>query len=49
MRREALEDLDFMNINYATLFPGLEGFAKSLAYLTDESRDKGHFIHQKKE
>ncbi|MEN8233206.1 MAG: hypothetical protein ABFR35_11105, partial [Thermodesulfobacteriota bacterium] len=32
----ALLDLDSMNINAATLFPGLEGFARSLnKYLRD--------------
>lgn len=29
-RREAIEDLQFMNISHATLFPGLDGFARSL-------------------
>ena len=30
--KEALIDLDNMNINYASLFPGLEGFAKSMKH-----------------
>ena len=30
-RHEGLVQLDRMNINAATLFPGLEGFAKSLS------------------
>jgi hypothetical protein len=29
-RIEALQELDNMNINYASLFPGIEGFAKSM-------------------
>lgn len=29
-RREVLKDLKFMNITHATLFPGLDGFARSL-------------------
>jgi hypothetical protein len=29
-RKAALYDLELMNINYSTLFPGLEGFARSL-------------------
>jgi hypothetical protein len=29
-RSELMRELDRMNINYATLFPGLDGFAKSL-------------------
>lgn len=30
VRKEAIKDLNTMNINYASLFPGLEGYAKSL-------------------
>lgn len=30
MRANALQDLNYMNINRATLFPGLDGFAQSL-------------------
>jgi len=32
IHREILDDLQAMNINAATLFPGLEGFARSLKY-----------------
>jgi hypothetical protein len=32
VRRDAMEDLYSMNINNATLFPGLDGMARSLAY-----------------
>ncbi|QDG70194.1 FRG domain-containing protein [Janthinobacterium tructae] len=32
MRREAMQDLYRMNINNATLFPGLDGLARSLAF-----------------
>lgn len=32
--REAIRDLYTMNINSASLFPGLEGFAKSLSFIT---------------
>jgi len=32
VRRDAMEDLYSMNISYATLFPGLDGMARSLAY-----------------
>lgn len=31
LRGEILTDLDYMNINDATLFPGLDGFSRSLA------------------
>lgn len=39
--REAIRDLYSMNIDAASLFPGLEGFAKSLAFMirSDEPRD----------
>jgi len=30
MRANALHDLNYMNINRSTLFPGLDGFAESL-------------------
>lgn len=30
-RRDAIEDLKLMNISHATLFPGLDGFARSLS------------------
>lgn len=30
VRQEALIDLDLMNINHATLFPGIDGFARSI-------------------
>ena len=30
MRSDALSDLNYMNINRATLFTGLDGFAESL-------------------
>lgn len=36
--KEALQDLNKMNINSASLFPGLEGFAKSLNHLSLFSR-----------
>jgi hypothetical protein len=32
IREEAMESLYYMNITYATLFPGLDGLARSLAY-----------------
>lgn len=32
LRAEAIADLHLMNIDYASLFPGLDGFAKSLNY-----------------
>ncbi|MBL8209762.1 MAG: hypothetical protein JNK87_03575 [Bryobacterales bacterium] len=32
MRSQAMESLYSMNINYSTLFPDLEGLARSLAY-----------------
>lgn len=32
LRSEAITDLHLMNIDYASLFPGLDGFAKSLNY-----------------
>jgi hypothetical protein len=32
IRREAIEDLHHMNIMNATLFPGIDGLAKSIAY-----------------
>ncbi len=34
MRQEVLQDLNAMNINRATLFPGLDGFAQSLKHAT---------------
>lgn len=34
LRREILQDLNKMNINRATLFPGLDGFAQSLKHAT---------------
>jgi hypothetical protein len=32
IREQAMESLYYMNITYATLFPGLDGLARSLAY-----------------
>ena len=32
IRREAIEDLRRMNILHATLFPGLDGLARSIGY-----------------
>jgi hypothetical protein len=32
VHRDALRDLRAMNVTAATLFPGLEGFARSLAF-----------------
>jgi hypothetical protein len=32
MHGEILDDLEFMNISAATLFPGLDGFARSLRH-----------------
>lgn len=41
--KAALEDLWSMNINAATLFPGLDGFAESLAYhFRQYERDEEH-------
>jgi hypothetical protein len=37
-RADASADLDFMNINRASLFPGLDGFAQSLKPALDVSR-----------
>lgn len=34
MRANAIQDLNYMNINRATLFPGLDGFAQSLRNLS---------------
>ncbi len=34
-RNEALRDLDKMNINFATLFPGLDGLARSIGYMLE--------------
>jgi len=40
MREEALDELALMNINRATLFPGLDGFAQSLKYGRYAHRDE---------
>ncbi|TAJ10496.1 FRG domain-containing protein [Marinilabiliaceae bacterium JC017] len=43
-RKKAMRDLDKMNINHASLFPGLDGFAKSLKtkFSTLESVDESY-------
>jgi hypothetical protein len=47
-RRDVLKELHRMNINYATLFPGLDGFAQSLRTIltTDRTMDDcvGHGV-----
>lgn len=40
-KRDILDILDGMNISLATLFPGLDGFAKSLNVLPPKGWDKG--------
>jgi hypothetical protein len=35
VRDRALSDLDKMNINFATLFPGLDGLARSIGYMLE--------------
>lgn len=40
VREEALDELALMNINRATLFPGLDGFAQSLRYGRYGHRDE---------
>ena len=39
MRANALQDLNYMNINRATLFLGLDGFAQSLRNMIIHLRD----------
>lgn len=41
IRVEALTDLDYMNINRATLFPGIDGFSQSLKHAIFKLEDHG--------
>ena len=45
LRAEILKDLNYMNINRATLFPGIDGFAQSLKLEILHLEDHGQ-IHQ---
>jgi hypothetical protein len=45
LRPEILRDLDYMNVNRATLFPGIDGFAQSLYHAILHLEDHGQ-IHR---
>jgi hypothetical protein len=42
LRRQALYDLNLMNVSRATLFPGIDGFAQSLSLETSLLADEMH-------